>query len=80
MPAMMHAVAILADAEEILKVMGVVGLGGLFGLACLLGALLHFLSRDVKTAWVFLGVGVVCFVPALCLFVLPEIAHLFHRH
>jgi hypothetical protein len=77
----MHQPIILADAEELLKAMGVVVVAGLFGAASLLGALLHFFSKDEKerkAAWLFLIVGVICFAPTLYLFVLPGIAHLLH--
>jgi hypothetical protein len=77
---MLHSV-ILADAGELLKVMGVVAVVGLIGFVSLVGAVFNFLSadkQDKKAGWLFLIVGAICFAPALIMFVLPEIAHLLH--
>lgn len=78
----MHNPLLLADAAELMKVMSVVAVTGVCGVVCLLGALINFLSKDMadrKVAWMLLGVGALCAIPALYLFVLPEITHILHR-
>lgn len=65
---MNHDLRVLADVDDLAKVVGIVALGLVIGLPCLVGALIHFVSKDrtdKKVAWIYLAVGLVCLLPCL---------------